>query len=62
MDYFHYNRWMSVFLFDIKQIPEKHPIICHHFLSCKFSVKKKYCKERVAVNSLVIPKEYGQDH
>ena len=40
LDHIHYSSWMSVFPFDLQQIPGQHPIIFQHFLNGKFTVKK----------------------
>ena len=40
LDHTHYARWMSIFIHDMKMLPEKHSAVYDEFRKCHFTVKK----------------------
>ena len=40
MDPVHYSRWMSVFIHDLRRLPDTHPDVFQRFQEGQFTIKK----------------------
>ena len=56
LDHIHYSRWVSVFIYDLKTLPEKFPQLNSQFLHGSFTVNTK------GVNFSNIAMDQGQEH